>query len=249
MKTEQSPNIFESQWQLYQKILTNNYMQHREIYGILHAFLVSYFPTPFSILDLGCGDASFTAQALANTTIASYKGIDLSEPALEIARDNMNSIPCEQTLIQGDFFEVVSELGQKQQDSFDGILSSFAFHHLSFEQKDGIMAQLSHLLKADGVFILIDIVSTDGETRDTYLRRYLEGVYQDWAQLTPEEVSMVEGHILSSDFPETQTTLQSLAHKHDFNRVECLYRDPLNTSQVLCFYKSSAKSPLQLGAV
>ena len=69
---------------------------------------------------------------------------------------------------------------------------------------------------------------------------------QDWAQLTPAEVSMVEGHILSSDFPETQTTLQSLAQKHNFNRVECLYRDPLNTSQVLCFYKSSAKSLLQL---
>jgi hypothetical protein len=53
-------------------------MEHREIYGVLHKLLTDYLPTPFSLLELGCGDASLTVQALLNTTVASYTGIDLS---------------------------------------------------------------------------------------------------------------------------------------------------------------------------
>ncbi|MBW4636573.1 MAG: class I SAM-dependent methyltransferase [Iphinoe sp. HA4291-MV1] len=81
------PNeFFNTQWKLYQKILSNNYMKHREIYGVLHKFLVSYFQKPFSLLDLGCGDASFAVQALLNTTITFYTGIDLSKSDLETGR-------------------------------------------------------------------------------------------------------------------------------------------------------------------
>jgi hypothetical protein len=47
---------------------------------------------------------------------------------------------------------------------------------------------------------------------------------------------MVETHISNNDFPETRETLDSIARKHGFLRVECLYRDPLDTSQLLCFY-------------
>ena len=53
-------------------------MGHREIYGVLHELLVSYFQKPFKMLDLGCGDASFTAQVLLDTNIVSYQGVDLS---------------------------------------------------------------------------------------------------------------------------------------------------------------------------
>ncbi len=71
-----SNEFFNHQWQLYQKILNNNYMGHREIYRILHEFLARYSPKPFKMIDLGCGDASFVAQALMNTTITFYQGID-----------------------------------------------------------------------------------------------------------------------------------------------------------------------------
>ncbi|MDY7013154.1 MAG: ubiquinone biosynthesis protein UbiE, partial [Cyanobacteriota bacterium] len=60
-----SNEFFNQQWQLYQKILFNNYMGHQEIYGVLHELLINDLKKPFSLLDLGCGDASFTAQALA----------------------------------------------------------------------------------------------------------------------------------------------------------------------------------------
>lgn len=232
----QPKEFFNNQWKLYQKVLSNNYMKHREFYGVLHDFLVSYFQKPFSLLDLGCGDASFTSQALLKTTIDSYKGIDLSEPALEIARNNIEPICRDNLFIQGDFFELVPELVKNQKDCFDVILASFALHHLSFEQKDYMTGQLSHLLKANGVFIFIDIVCREDENRENYIKRYLDGVNKDWSLLTSQEILMVEEHISSSDFPETQETLHLIAQKHGFVRLETLYTDPLDTEKLLCFY-------------
>ncbi|KAB8319024.1 class I SAM-dependent methyltransferase [Tolypothrix campylonemoides VB511288] len=229
--------FFNQQWKTYQKVLNNNYMGHREIYSHLHELLVNYFQKPFTMLELGCGDASLTSQALLNTHIASYKGIDLSIPALEIAKQNITIVQCNATFTQGDFCELVAELAQSQQNTFDAIFMSFALHHLHLEQKDDFIGQLKPLLTPDGVFILIDIVRQEEEDRETYIKRYLEGVQKHWSLLTPEEYLMVENHITSSDFPETRSTFQEISQKHGFTRIDCLYHDPLDTTQLLCFYQ------------
>ncbi len=235
--SSRSNEFFDNQWKIYQKVLNSNYMGHREIYDVLHKFLLSYFQKPFKILELGCGDASFTAQALLNTSVESYKGIDLSQAALEIGNSNMAAIKCSKTFIEGDFSELVPQLVKNQQDSFDAILISFALHHLLLKQKDYVIGNLSNLLINNGVLILIDFVHKQDENRETFIRRYLEAVQKNWSLLTPEEYSMVENHISQSDFPETQETLYSIAQKHNFNRVECLYCDSLDTTQLLCFYR------------
>ncbi|WP_414624107.1 class I SAM-dependent methyltransferase [Calothrix sp. CCY 0018] len=231
-----SNELFNNQWTTYQKILNSNYMGHREIYDVLHELLVSY-QKPFKMLELGCGDASFTAQALLNTFVESYKGIDLSEAALKIANSNMAPINCSKTFTEGDFSELIPQLVENQKDSFDVILISFALHHLLVEQKDYIIGQLLNLLTTNGVFILIDVVRKPEENRETYIRRYLEEVQKSWSLVTPQEYSMVENHISSNDFPETQEILYSIAKKHDFSRVECLYCDPLDMTKLLCFYR------------
>jgi ubiquinone/menaquinone biosynthesis C-methylase UbiE len=229
-------NFFNERGDVYQKVLTNNYMKHREIYDLLHKFFVNYFHKPFKMLDLGCGDARFVAQSLLNTNIASYQGIDLAEASLEIACNNMACIPGEKTFSHGDIVSVVSQLEPSQPNSFDIILASFSLHHLNIEQKNRIIGQILQLLKANGVFILVDAVRREGENRETYIKRYLDNVNRDWQLLSKQEILMVETHISNNDFPETRETLDSIARKHGFLRVECLYRDPLDTSQLLCFY-------------
>lgn len=232
-----SNELFNNQWTLYQKILNNNYMGHREIYDVLHEFLITNFQKPFKMLELGCGDATFTAKALLDTSIVSYTGIDLSKAALEIANVNIASIQCSKSFTEGDFSELVPKLVKTQQDSFDVILISFALHHLLLEQKDDIIAQLFSLLTSNGVFILIDVVRKPEEDRETYIRRYLDEVKKSWYLVTSEEYLMVENHISLNDFPETQQSLDSIGQKHNFNRFECLYYDPLDTTQLLCFYR------------
>lgn len=232
-----SNELFNNQWTIYQKVLNNNYLGHREIYDILHKFLVSHFQKPFKMLELGCGDASFTAQALLDTSVDSYTGIDISKAALEIANLNMASIQCPKSFTEGDFSELVPEMVKNQQNNFDIILISFALHHLLLEQKDYIIGQLFNLLADNGVFILIDIVRKPEEDRETYMRRYLLEIQKNWSLITGDEYSITTNHILSDDFPETQQTLYSIAKKHNFNRVECLYSDLVEKIQLLCFFR------------
>ncbi|GAX43105.1 hypothetical protein NIES4075_41170 [Tolypothrix sp. NIES-4075] len=73
-------------------------------------------------------------------------------------------------------------------------------------------SQLKSLLAPGGIFILIDVVREE-EDRESCLKHYLEGVQKYWSLLTPQEYSMVENHISSSDFPETQQTLQEISQK------------------------------------
>lgn len=54
---------FFKEWQLYSKVLAQNYLYHREVYAQLHEFLVTRLNRPFTLLDLGCGDAGFVARA------------------------------------------------------------------------------------------------------------------------------------------------------------------------------------------
>ncbi|WP_026102733.1 class I SAM-dependent methyltransferase [Pleurocapsa sp. PCC 7319] len=229
--------LFDEQWITYQKLLDNNYMGHQEIYRIVHQFLGDRYNKPFNLLDLGCGDASFAAKALLNTPINFYLGIDLSESALEIARDNMAKLPGKKRFSQGNLFESIFQLEQSQDNSFDVILASFSLHHLTLSQKERFIAQLPHLLKTDGIFLLIDIVRLPEENREEYIKRYLNNVRQDWTLLTTQEFLRIEKHIKSSDFPETQETLYSFARKYGFARIDRLYQDPLETTQCLCFYR------------
>ncbi|MGL5875297.1 MAG: class I SAM-dependent methyltransferase [Xenococcaceae cyanobacterium] len=211
-------------------------MRHQEIYNVLHKFLVSYFQKPFKMLDLGCGDARFVAKSLVNTNINFYQGIDLAKSSLKIAGENMAFVPCTKILSQKDISTWISELEQSQRHCFDVVLASFVLHHLTIEQKDRIIGQIFQLLKTDGVFILIDLIRREGEDREAYIKRYLDGVRRNWKSLSDREISMIETHICQSNFPETLETLNSIAKKHGFFITECLDRYPLDTNRLLCFF-------------
>ena len=74
---------FQEQWATYRKLITSNYLSHREVGSILHNMLNEILASPFSFLDIACGDGSLMKAALPGTPVRHYHGIDLSQPALE----------------------------------------------------------------------------------------------------------------------------------------------------------------------
>ena len=60
----------------YQKVVALNYMAHREVYGLLHQVLAAEAPDQFVFADLACGPAMTSAEALRDTRIGRYIGID-----------------------------------------------------------------------------------------------------------------------------------------------------------------------------
>jgi len=67
MLDEPAVALFQQQWQLYRKFVDNNYFYHREVYDRLHRILVEEVIQPFRFLDIACGDARASVDALRGT--------------------------------------------------------------------------------------------------------------------------------------------------------------------------------------
>ena len=81
--------LFQRQWRIYRKVVDNNYLFHREAYARLHDLLINEIAEPFCFLDVACGDASATVDALKGTQVDNYHGIDFSRAALDIAEETL----------------------------------------------------------------------------------------------------------------------------------------------------------------
>src|SRR3954468_13022517 len=99
-RDDKALEIFQQQWDIYRKFLEHDYLGNAGAYTHLRAFLQSEVARPFSLLDLACGDASGIVKAVQGLDVTSYRGIDLSGPALDIARTNLHELPCCAELVQ-----------------------------------------------------------------------------------------------------------------------------------------------------
>ena len=98
----QLPSIFEKNWQIYQKIIANNYMLHKDIAAYTSKYLNQISnQAAINMLDLGCGDSKQIANQLSGLKIASYTGIDMSEAAVQFAKKNIELIDCTGTFLTG----------------------------------------------------------------------------------------------------------------------------------------------------
>ena len=76
-------------------MLQEDYLEHKALYGGLQQFLKQKAARgPLRLLDLGCGDSDYISRLIeasgASELIASYTGVDLSEPAIEISKQNIH---------------------------------------------------------------------------------------------------------------------------------------------------------------
>jgi 2-polyprenyl-3-methyl-5-hydroxy-6-metoxy-1,4-benzoquinol methylase len=216
---EESIRLFNESWSIYQKIIHNNYMFHREIGDAVRSFAAEYFgERPISLMDLGCGDSSQTLSAFACCKVQFYQGCDVSTVALELAEQNLNAAGIPHTLDNTDMLEAAAAAEHR----FDVIFSSFAMHHLGLQQKEALLKNVSKALKPDGVLILIDLALAADEDRQTYLDNYLGYAETYWPEMTAGENIAVRNHATGHDFPEKLNTYSHLAQKAGFARVRHL---------------------------
>lgn len=232
-----SAEVFAKNWQMYQKILKHNYMRHKEMYDILHQFILNYPAKSFSFLDLGCGDLSTITPCLVDSNIYSYIGVDLSPQALEIAQKNITYIPGEKRLITGNIKDVVQELMSTKNLKFDIVFSSYTIHHLSTLDKQNLINDIWQILNPNSCFIFIDTFREEGESRDRYLAKYWQNINKNWFSLTKDEIALAITHMKNCDFPETENTILNQAKNAGFSKCEFIYRDQEHPGYLLVCYK------------
>jgi SAM-dependent methyltransferase len=199
--------LFRQSWTLYDSISEMNYMFHREIYTHVTALLSQRHAVgAYSLLDLGCGNTRFIAPCLKKATPSRYAGVDLSEAALNEAREHLSGLE-NVALHQQDMLQAV----QTADATFDVIFSGFAVHHLDAEAKQQLFHACAAKLAPGGHFILVDVVREEGQTREEYLEGYLNFMRTHWTAVRPDHLEEACAHVAAYDFPETLSDLQRMA--------------------------------------
>ena len=210
---------FQKQWATYQKLVDSDSLSHKEVGALLHRALTA-LPKPFAFLDIACGDAGQMKRALGGTKVKHYHGIDLSEPALELAAKNLAGVPFEVELDHRDFVTALA----KRPEPADAAWCGLSIHHLSTEGK---LELLKAIHGSTSKFLMIyEPTLADGETRDQYMERFARVNRPAWTFLTPEEWAQIDHHVTTCDYPETSATWCELGREAGFSKARELFCDP-----------------------
>jgi SAM-dependent methyltransferase len=225
-----SSAIFKKNWQRYRTVMATNLMYHREIYNELHRILVDRAPRPFRFLDIACGDASCTVEALRGTTVSAYHGIDLSQPALDLARTFVETLGCPFKLDNHEFGDAIAHWS----DPVDVVWIGQSLHHLLLPQKRDLVRKIHDILPADGDFLIWEPVRLEGESENDWYDRFVSN-RPLWSVLSDEDFCDIDNHHRTSDHPETDPVWRSLGTDGGFTRVDEVFRAPNNLARLYRF--------------
>lgn len=210
---------FFDQWAIYQRIVAENYLHHREAYAAV-AGILDGVTGPFSFLDLGAGDARWTSGVLAGRGLRAYEAVDISGVALALARENLAAFACPKTFTQEDFFQNIRE----RRDTWDIIFIGLSLHHLPGADKAEFFAAVRPRIAPGGRFVCYEPVREPGESRDRVLARWWETARR-WTALEPAGLEKAKEHVFGNDYPEPLETFDALARQAGFLGAELRYLD------------------------
>lgn len=203
-----STQLFRSSWSLYDAVIDANYMFHRELHACVRPVIAARAALgSYALLDLGCGNGRYLAETLTAFPPAHYVGADLSRAALDGAALALKALPAVE-LREEDMLRCTEQV---RPGSFDLVYSGFAMHHLAAAEKERLFWAVAAALAPGGQFLLMDVLREEGESRETYLDRYLRMIREEWKTLSAEQVEEVREHITMHDFPETFSVLAEMA--------------------------------------
>ncbi len=123
-------------------------------YLFMNAHTTQTVPGCRAVLDLGCGPATLLCQIAAMNPSIHFTGVDLSAPMLAEARKTVQRHRLDNVrLVQGD----ITRLTDFGTASFDGVISSFALHHLPRrEDLDRCFGEIKRVLRPEGALFIND---------------------------------------------------------------------------------------------
>ena len=227
-----------NQWHVYRSIVDNDWMCHQAIFRALKEWVLLRYPGPFTLLDLGCGDAGSIPGTLTDTAIWAYTGVDASRTALAKAREELAGARFQIQLVEADLLAYVKAHGGDTVRSPDVILASYAVHHLPAPEKQDFFRLAHATLAPGGTLLFADIFRRGDETREEYLRGYVGMMQNAWAGLDREGLASTTEHVLQRDFPETAGAIQAFSRKAGFpDAPQELFRDATGFHRLMAFTK------------
>lgn len=110
----------------------------------------------FRALDLGVGTGIFSAELLSRHPGAELVAVDGAEAMVELARERLGDLNPQVSFLVSDFRDLDSRL--PRHEGFDAVISSFALHHLSRDEKEAVVKICVDRLHPGGWFLNADLI-------------------------------------------------------------------------------------------
>ena len=185
----------------------------------------------FRFLDVACGDAAASITALAGTDVGSYAGIDISRPALDLAKTELAVLTCPVTLIEKDFVSALAAWS----DPVDVVWIGQSLHHLSPDGKQAVARDVRRILTPGGLFLIWEPTTLPGEDRIGWVDRVAERGRAFWPEFDDDERETVVAHCRASDYPETAAWWLSLGEAAGFAAARDFLEAPPALGRVYSF--------------
>jgi SAM-dependent methyltransferase len=193
---------------------------------------------PFTFVDLACGDAYYSSRILQDTKAEKYIGIDVSEQALTLAKEEFTGSNIEAHFERADFisFEKIIKAPA------DVIWVGFSLHHLDTPDKGRFMEKAKRALSDDGIFLIYEPILLKGEDRSIYFKRFKQIFYMHWRGLSEEEGESLLQHVRESEKPETTEDWIKLGKEAGFNQAEKVFSEKTGLYEIFKYKFNSGFS-------
>ena len=149
--------------------------------------------TEFHVLDFGCGTATLSMMTKSKYPSAFVTGVDVDAEVLAIAQHKLRDFPYPIRLDQYDGMKL-----PYPDETFDRVISSLVFHHLTPIQKAKSLQEIRRVLKFDGELYIADW----GKAENSLMRGLFYGVQLlDGFKTTRDNVSgLMPSYLLEAGF-------------------------------------------------
>lgn len=150
------------------------------------------------VLDFGCGSLTLSIMAAQMHPQTQFFGVDIDEKIISIAKEKL--------LKTGLPIEVQQYDGNKlpyPDNSFDHVMSSLVFHHLTLRQKYFALEEIHRVLKPSGQFHIADF----GKPAGAFQRfGFFSVQLLDGFQTTTDNVQNLLYKAIKETFPDAEET-------------------------------------------
>lgn len=176
------------------------------------------------VLDLGCGDGILGETLKRLDGRIQLSAWDGSRVMLKAAKARLHSWP--DVKYRQIHFSELLECNLKP--SFDFVVSSFAIHHASHDEKRALFAQIHQILKPGGFFVNLDTVRSDHALYD----RFYDEIWRTWLRKQQEKWNL-DPSILQ--LPEKAKAKPE--NKYEPLGVQLCFMEEVGFQDVECYYR------------
>lgn len=168
------------------------------------------------VLDLGCGTGNISKEVKEHFPNAQITCVDMAENMIQIAKSKLAPYSDIE-------FKIADFRDLDFKESYDGVISSLALHHLQREEQKSFYCRIKEFLKDGGVFYNADnIIGSSPHLNQVYMNKWVEFMLDSHSQEEIETIWLPRYR--EEDFPSPLRSHIQWLEEAGFQEVDVVWK-------------------------